>query len=264
VWLEKTGRTLPGPTTMAMNIGTVFESGLLMFDEQELGPLLRGRRYEAAGGLPLAANFDAEVEADGQPVEAKFSTIFTPDVWGEPGTDQVPERVNLQGHAQIICKDPNLPMFHVPHHDPYKGLVMYHVQKNDQICEVIALAVIKFWALVRSDTKPDAVPHLETLKRVRRTPGKACGVEPDLVEAYLDYHEAYKAAERQRDMARAALQFAMGDAELGLAGPAGEVTLFEQPNNRIDVSRLRDEQPEIAEEYTKKSTTRVLRHRKPK
>jgi hypothetical protein len=128
---------------------------------------------------------------------------------------------------------------------------------------VIAERSIEFWALVKKrQAPPNSTPSLEVLKRVRREPNWIEYVEPGIGEAFLRAKDALKEAERDLDEAKAALIAAMGDAEGADCGDGGLFTFFEQTRSGIDLDRLRKAHPEIAKEFMRKSTYRVLRQRK--
>ncbi len=113
MWLEKTGQLEPDQSKKeCLDTGNEFEPIILRRAQMVLGPLKRNQYRSAKRlGLPLGANIDAlALEHGGRPVEAKTSGLFWPvkEVWGEEGTDQVPDRVSVQSHVHMITTDTDL------------------------------------------------------------------------------------------------------------------------------------------------------------
>jgi len=109
VWLEKTGKVVreESEQTEAMEIGNAIEPTTAALAEKRLGCKLvkPTGTYKADNGVMLA-NLDRQVDkaARGFPI-CELKSTWMLDGWGEPGTDEVPEAVMIQVHAQMLCSD---------------------------------------------------------------------------------------------------------------------------------------------------------------
>lgn len=271
IWLQKTDRVPPKAETPAMLAGTRFEAGVLDWlemgdDEHEpLGAL--DRNVHAEGPFPLAANIDAVVQATRLPVEVKCVGLMWPskELWGAPGSDEVPERVIVQAHVQMICLDA-AELCHVGAFIAGRGFCLYRVDRNEDLCAIIIDRASAFWEKhVKADTPPDdSLPSLDLLKLRKRAAGLSVAVAPEVVSEWLKANEAKKQAEKVEEFAKAKLIAALGDAEIGDAGELGQVTYLSATRTGIDAKRLKAEQPEVAAKYIQQSQYRTLRHKAPK
>ena len=146
VWLDKTGQLEDddgnGAAGEAAEAGNLFEGGVLTWAARQLGPLTRNQ-YRSNPALHLGANIDAIVDQTRCPVEGKTGGLFGPlrDAWGEPGTDDVPERVIIQCHVHLVCAGDTMTqgpkVCHVPTFLGGRGFGMFHVPTNDDLCAMI-------------------------------------------------------------------------------------------------------------------------------
>jgi putative phage-type endonuclease len=267
IWLQKTGKLIDtDENSDAMYAGTMFENGVLDHAERELGKLARNQYRSAKDrGIPLGANLDAIVVASGLPVEAKTTGLFGPvlEHWGDAGTDEVPERVIIQVHVQMIC---TLTITaHVPAFIGGRGFVMYQVPYEPTIGEVISETADRFWNKhVLADIPPDnSLPTAKVIKRIRREPESVVDIDYSLIDMWLQAKEIVKAAESEKDRAEAEMLAALGQAEGG-ATTVGLLTYYAQSRSSVDTKALKAEHPEIYQEYERVSTYRVPRFRKHK
>jgi putative phage-type endonuclease len=269
VWLEKTGKLIDVETAPneAAEIGNMIEDSLLDWGAAEVGVKIIKNQRRVMDGAPLAANHDALVRARPWGFESKTTGILNPHVareeWGAAGTDEVPERVIVQCHHQMIVS--GLELVYVPALIGGRGRVLFEIRRNDELANAILDRLLHFWKLVEAGTPPpDITPHMETLKRARREPSKVTDVPEELVRRWLDARTIASAAADQEEAAKAALIAALGDAEGGEAGAAGGVTYLEHSRRSIDALMIRERYPDAAIECERVSTFRVLRHKKPK
>lgn len=229
LWLEKTGRATGFDGNAATDRGNLLEPVLVTYAELELGiPLERNVTVHSNDYPILVANLDALAVELPASVEAKSSTMN--EDWGEDGTDEVPERVSIQVHHQMVCVGPHCRVAYVPVLLPgFRSFDfrMYRVERNDAIANGIIEACMTFWdKYVVTDTPPDDYrPSLEVLKRVRRVPNKIVEIPGDLVKDYEIASALAKSADKQKKDAQAALIAALGDAEAGTHS-GGQVTYF--------------------------------------
>jgi predicted phage-related endonuclease len=264
LYLQKTGKLEPAPTTKIMKRGHFRELGLLAFAEDELGPLeCDPDRLEFCDEeLRLIDHPDAIVLASGNPVEAKSQGYFAQEFWGKEDTDQIPDRAILQAHVHMICTDKDY--CHIPYDHPIREYLMFGVALDLVLRDHIAEAVTEFHErhIVR-DIPPAILPSPDVVKQVIRVPKKSVQVDAALYAKAKADREARLATEKAEEISSTALRAALGDAEVGICG-AESVTYYEQSRDNIDSKSLRVAEPLIAARFTTTSKCRVMRFTKGK
>lgn len=233
VWLEKTGRVQPKLGDETTDAGQRFEEAVLEWASERLGPIQRGPTFRVPE-LCLIAHPDGLVVATGDPVEAKTAGLFGPlaEEWGDDETDEVPPRVIIQAQVQLRCVANTLDeprVCDVPAFLGGRGFVLFAVPWNVQIIGIIEETAPRWWRdCVVADMPPaDSLPSLELIKRIRREPNKIVPISAALVQVWLAKKEIKRLAEKDADMAQAALLATLGDAEVGNAGASGTVSYYE-------------------------------------
>ena len=266
IWALKTGRVESGAAGDAADLGIRLEPVVLDWAAELLGPLDRNRRI-IRDDLRLGATFDALTQYS-EPVEAKTSGLLSlrTEDWGDAGTDEVPERVIIQAHVQMILAEANV--CHVPTLLGGRGLVMYQVEINVELAKMLAETIPAWWdRFVATDTPPDdSTPSISILKRYKRVPEKVAEIDPQLARDYQHYAQCVKDAEALKEDAQAKLLAAMGDAEAADFGDAEKLfTYAETKTNRFAVAEFKAANPELHREFCRESAFRSLRLvRKPK
>lgn len=235
VWLEKTGkledreRSGDAAGNSPLAAGNYLEAGVLDFAEKTWGKITRNQfRSLKAFGVPLAANVDGILIESGIPVEAKTCGVVGPSrgVYGDEDTDQVPDHVILQATVHMLCTSQDV--CYVPTLVGGRGFIRFVVKRDQAIADMVSAAAIDFWNdhVLADIPPPNSIPHLDVIKRVRRTPNKIVEIEQGVVDSWLAAKETAAAADRSKKEAEAVLLAAMGDAEAG-AVSSGLVTYFE-------------------------------------
>ncbi len=234
VWIEKTGRADGFEGNEATDRGNLLEPVILDWAQRRLPNFNRGvMRSEGY----LAANFDGitggpdEIMAgDALIVEAKSSNGHNADEWGEPETDQVPDRVIVQTHHAMYVAGESYRIAYVPvlMAVPFKGFEwrMYIVRRNDDLANAVARQGTEFWINhVLADVPPDDFrPSIEVLKRVRRQPNKTVPVDSELADRLVLARAACKRSDDEKAEAERALLAVLLDAEQGDCGNGRLVT----------------------------------------
>lgn len=227
VWLDKTGQLEDEPENKAMYAGTAFEDGVLKFAEGQLGKIKRNQ-YRSAKDLPIGANIDALVVETGEPVEAKTAGLFGPlDVlWGEEGTDEVPDRTIIQCHVHMICT--NKSICHVPAFLGGRGFQLFQVNQDQKIKDIIISKALDFWNnFVKTETAPPNItPSLGVIKRVKREPESVVDIDDEPVKKWQDVCERFSEIKKAKEAAQANLIKALGTAEAGNC-TLGQITYLE-------------------------------------
>jgi putative phage-type endonuclease len=265
VWLDKTNRVPDMEENEAMEAGTLFENGVLDWAEKHLGLLERNVHIKIAG-LPIASNLDARVKSTSNPVEAKTSGLMsgmTLEQWGEPYTDDVPERVLIQSHVHMMAA--NAYTCHIPVFICGRGFVMFEVHRFKGLCEIIANRATQFWEEnVLANVEPEnSMPSPELAKKMKRQPSSVAYLKDDIISKWIDAKVAVDMAEEELEKAQVELLVALNSCEEGRSG-LGTITYYEQGSKRLDSARLKEEAPDIFKAFTKESRHRVLRFKPAK
>lgn len=219
MWLEKTGQLESDESRKTcLELGSKFESVILDDAEHWLGPLRRNQYRSAKRlGLPLGSNIDAiATERNGRPVEAKTSGLFWPveEVWGEDGTDQVPDRVFIQCHVHMICADSDLcyapAMFHG------MRLARYEVPRDEASVTMIKDRSCEWWQKhVIEGKAPTGSVAFEVVKRMKRQEGKVVEVSLEDMTRWRRLVSLQTKLEKAKESQLAKILQQMGDAEIG-------------------------------------------------
>lgn len=265
LWLLKTGRAAPFEGNQATDFGNRFEPVILDWASEQIQAKIRRNvwRVHKDTGV-LSATLDAAVLDKPWAIEAKSSGLKSgraDEGFGEPGTDDVPERILVQAQHQALVAD--LETIWVPallNRGHGMDFYLYRVDRNEELCQIILERGMAFWeGNVLADIPPTGeTPSLETVKRLYREPESSTDLPDEVVEAWLQAKEAEKAAVEARKEAEATMLAALGDAEAGLCS-SYQITYLQQSRANLDTKRLKTEHPELYAEYAKESTYRVLR-----
>lgn len=184
VFLEKTGMLAEWDGNTATDAGTRLERTVLEWAADELGLLnMTGTWFEQ--GI-ACANLDALIIGKPEIVEAKTTGIVGPrdEAFGEPGTDELPDRIIIQVHHQMAVCGPEYRVTWVPVLIGGVGFRMYRVDRNDDLAVAIANQERYFWHehVLKGVPPSDSVPSLEVLKRIKRTPETFATVPDELMD----------------------------------------------------------------------------------
>ncbi len=268
LYLEKTGQLEPLKTTEAMAIGDMVEDSLLDWAIHKLGsPIERGLEYSSdvwtvhPDGVIVTAT-DAYI------VEAKTSGIASGhadlDLWGEDGTDHVPDRVIIQTQIQMeVARQAragfDCQMAYVPALIAGRGRVMYEVPYDAALATEIYRRGVEWWKHVRDRVQPaaESAMPLDVLRRRKRTEGKAVEIPRDVLAVYDDARAAKKDADDALDGATAYLLGFLGDAEIGIVEGVNAITYRMQqrkaytvPESQFRVLRRSMSRNKVAPECT--------------
>lgn len=229
VYLSKTADLIDEPGDAA-KLGNHFERPILEWAAERIGTLEYDLPTCYRDGTVLCANLDARHKASRSPVEAKLTAVG--DGWGEAGTDQVPERVLVQTTVQMICNPADeafVSAFLAGCRSVADALRIYRIPFNAQLAQIIIDETGAWWDKhVVAGVMPDSVPSLETVKRIKRQPGKVVPLDPAIARAYLDAKAKTKDATEAEKEARARLEAALGGADAGEC--PGYVVEFKEVN----------------------------------
>lgn len=265
LWLMKTERhetsDAGAEETGAQTIGNLIEPTTRQLAERRLGKRIvkPTSTYKADNGI-MFANLDGQVEKSIRGADAvELKSTGLTDGWGEEGTDEVPDRVMLQVHGQMICSGAQLAYVARLLGRYGFSFSLYEVPINRDLAAAIEERVCNWWRNhVEKDTPPaDSVPSLGAISHVKRIDGKVVDVDPSVVAAFAAARDARKRAEEAEEDAKARLLAALGDAEGG-SGLGWSVSFKTIKTKRLDTDSLRSAHPEIHDAFYKASSYRRI------
>ena len=258
LWLQRTGQTEPSEGNEAMELGSALEIPILALAAKRLGEKVH-RPSSAFVGCQLyyRANIDGMVGVAkrGSPiVEAK--TTGMAGLWGEDGTDQVPESVKAQVMYQMMCSSSQTAHIAVLVGDYGLKFKMFRVEFDVDYAEVIADSVDKFWTKnIEGGIAPDGVPSIEYLKGLTRRDAIAPQQIPsELFDDYFTLDAMLTEAEAKASIAKAKLMLAMGDFKKGTSSAGDSIVVSEVTQERFNGKMFKAEYPELAAQFVTEGT----------
>lgn len=246
--------------TKAMLRGKRLERYILDMFEEELviKVVRRGERYSHPEYPWMRAEVDGETNGDWN-IEAKSVHPNAAKEWGEDGSgaDGVPMYYLAQVHfALMVTGRPGCFVVALIGDD----LRVYEVLRNDEWYKAVLIPkCLEFWRLVQSAEAPPPMSAEDCLSLWPQDDGEAVQADAKALEAVNTLRqakEAIKAAEKQAEEAELVIKMAMADKTTLTFDGAPLATWKEQKSKRIDTKAL---PPSVAAQYTKESSTRVLR-----
>lgn len=175
----------------------------------------------------LAANIDRRVK--GRPelgLEMKNTGQFVLDTWGQPGTDEVPDRVNVQVQHCMMCA-PEIETFTVLRAFGGNTYQEYYVPRNNYLIESLLNIELEFMNNLKAGNLPEPDwGHRATSEALKRAFSKITGVienRPDLehwTKCFQEVAAARLEAEKLEEAIKNRVLHMMGNAEVGLL-PSG-------------------------------------------
>lgn len=234
VWLEKTGRADPFEGNEATERGNLLEPAILAYASKELDVALIPDQEFLSDSKLILAHTDG-VPAD-QTLVVEAKSAVSDEEYGEPGTDEVPQRHIIQVHTQFLAIGPQCKTGYVALLLPgFKSFDfrLYTIPREEEICQAIDYSVGEFWRnhVLADKPPPNILGSMDVLKRVRRNPSLTATV-PDSVLAEYDAtsaamkkaKEAFEAAETLHEESKRAVLQAMGEAEEGTSESGRGIT----------------------------------------
>lgn len=264
VWATKVFDFEEATATASQKTGIRWEPYIVGWAAEQLGVAVETDpdklRFICQDHPIFASNLDGYAVINGEHVIIEAKKTRMAAEWGEPGTDQIPYRVILQVHVQMLCTGWKR---------AYVAAMiqgeecMYEVTRDERIIAAIIRRGEEFWSENVDPKVPpaDCEPaDIDILKRIRRIPETYADIDTELVTAWETAKANRLEAEKREDAAFATLLTYVGDAE-GVRLPDGrEFTYFKQSGrDKIDTKRLKTEYPEIYAAISTPTEHRVAR-----
>jgi len=172
-------------------------------------------------------------------IEAKKTRLWAE--WGEPGTDQMPHRVNLQVHTQMLCTGFKIAYIAAMIQGDEQ---LFRVERDERIIKAIIETGEKFWnenVLTKLPPNDSLPPKLEFLKRVKREPEKWADINDGIINDWEQAKAAEAEAKKTSELAERSLLMTLGDAEGAKLSDGRELTFFQQdrPEHTVKAAKYR-------------------------
>lgn len=195
-------------------------------------------------------------------LECKTATEYLAKLFGEEGTDQVPDYYLTQCLWYLLITGAEI---------CYLAVLIggnkfrtYRIERDEELMQSIFNQVKAFWFNhVIADVPPDPTCFDDVLHRwSTHVVGKQ--VEADfehiqLAEELITVQGRQKADKAREDEIKLKIVSTMQDAEMMISHGKSICTYKEQSSTRIDSTLLKKEEPDLFAKYSKTSSTRVFR-----
>lgn len=214
----------------------------------------------------LLGNIDFSIDGKKELAEIKVRGQFAVKQYGEEGTDQVHDSDFVQcqhylklydyERAHLCCLDLGM-----------KQINYYVIERDDSFIDTMRPVLIDFWENnVKKMIAPEPSTYEEASAYWHKSHTLAVYATPE-IEKIVQRARKTGIVKRRLDQQEKELKLQIakfmqdGDMLFDQDG-VGILTYKTQLANRIDVTRLRAEQPRLADQYTTTSTSRVMRFKK--
>lgn len=264
VYLEKIGEADSTQENERMYWGSRLES--LVADEYSLRHDRKVRRRHQAVVHKkytwMRANVDRIVINLDRLLECKTTSERNAELWGEPGTDEIPELYMAQAqHYLIVTGRPVIDVAVLIGGQEYRD---YTVEADREIHDMLIEEEHRFWDEHVLRGVPPAPRSVEEAQRLwpKHTDRSVLADDPvvEVVNRLREVKDEQKRLEADEKDLKLHIQQYMGDAAV-LFDPDGQKPLVTWKSNdvtRLDGKRLQAEQPHLAKQYMATTTQRRL------
>lgn len=248
VWEDKIGQGQNVDETPAMSYGKLVEPTLRQWysNETQNEVILPNEVLVHPKHKFMVASVDGLVPVKERVVEIK--TSGSSDGWGEPGTDQIPDYYSTQCHHYLavlgweVCDVVVSIRGTMP--------VIYVLERDKEIEEMLIEQEAIFWDLVQTKTPPEPVTFSDMVARFRKS-FQASVTATDEILAEVGSLKLIKAhmkmLEADEEYAKATIMKYMAENEALVDADGKPLVTWKtaKPTMRLNVNRLKLEAPEI-------------------
>ncbi len=264
LWLDKTGQQAePFEGNEYTYWGNVLEPVVANRLAEVTGLKLRkhGKTIIAKDYPFMGCHLDYKVTGEPIVVEIKTGGYFTKDQWGNSGSDQIPDNYLIQIHHQMICTG-------------YKKALVavllggqefryYQVDYDETLAQLIIEKLTTFWQYVVDRTPPPPSNNSDLKGLFPDDDGLSIEADADAI-SWIEELDKAKALVKTDSLVVDTLELQIKNfigTNSVITDSKGKTlaTWKAQTTNRIDTTQLKKDLPDIAETYTKATTSRVLR-----
>ncbi|CAG9265713.1 Phage-related protein predicted endonuclease-like protein [Burkholderia diffusa] len=198
----------------------------------------------------MLASFDRTIDGRREGLECKNvdTMVYRSNEWGDPEGDLIPVEYLLQCHHYLAVS--GYDVWHLAACVGGNRLVVYHVEKDDEMIDMLIDGERRFWMHVETREPPPldyqhptAIPLLKRIYTGTNGESIKLPAEAEAMHyARLDFEEQAKLMQSGADAARARLLHLMGDASIGLLpnGGAYRRKIVERKGYEVEASRYID------------------------
>jgi putative phage-type endonuclease len=253
LYMEKRGEIPPVEETEPMRWGVLLEPVIRQEYANQTGrevmrvPMARHARHKH-----MIAHFDGIVKGRGI-FEAK--TARSPEGWGEPGSDEIPQEYLIQVQHYLLVS--GLPLADVAALFGGSDFRIYTVEADRELQEMIVDGEHEFWERVQKAVPPDPV-NLEDVNLRYGRFSRADPVNAD-AEALATFgrlvaaRDAIHRLEAEKDTHEMAIKSYMGEHDT-LLGPEGKPLVtwrLAKAPVRFDTQAFREAKPDLYAAFSK-------------
>lgn len=277
VWLSKT-HELEDIDSQAAKRGNYFERGCVAMARDMLGGVAGihnqwrvNHDLTVEGHKVFASQIDFHIPSINAGIEAKTTAIYQD--WGTCAEDEVPYRVIVQTHQQMICFGywkvyvvvdlPNVVGYKDGQPIVTNDTRLYTIERDEKLIDQLITYGLAWWKVHIIDGIPPREQQptkIATVKHIIRTTGKKVALNSALVDEWLAAQKAQAAAKKEYDLKLAAVLVALDDAEIGVTSDGREFWyVTEKGGMRVNTKLLKTEYPDVYADVTNSITRRVAR-----
>lgn len=217
-----------------MEVGRRFEQPIGKWFADTYGAVRRNVRAERPD-LYLAVHTDFVLCSDRNPVEAKTSGLAwkLSEHWGEPGTDQIPQRSVVQCYGHMAAHRKQL--CYVPAFLPGRLFCCYVVEWQEKIADAIFSRNVELWEkyILQGVIPPDSMPTMEYVQAIRRQPKQLVEIPRILVTEWAAARDVRLGMEREEERCKRAVLLALNGCDGGTIDGKLRVTNYEWDHLRM-------------------------------
>lgn len=190
----------------------------------------------------------------------EVKTSSTPKLWGDPGTDQVPETYIVQClHYLSIIGASVMDLAVLTNGYDFR---VYHIKRDDDLINKILKAEVDFWEMIQNKTPPDS--RLADINLIYpRDDGSKIEASPQIVNDYdrfVSITKNIKYLEKERDLLKAEIQDYMKKSNVLIDGNGKKIISWSnQTVSRFDQTSFKEIHPALFNEFKKASSNRIFR-----
>ena len=279
LWLDKTGRSEKKVQNESAHFGHLLEDVVAKEFSRRAGlkvqrvtqqlfledhPWALGNIDRAVINPEISGNVrfkDGALTTD-QLLECKTASEYMSKLFGEEGSDQVPDYYLTQCLWYLMIT--GCQIIHLAVLIGGNKFRMYRIERDEDLIQSIFEHVKSFWFNhVIADVPPDPTCFDDVLHRwSKHVVGKQVEANFEQIklgEELVTVQNRQKSDKAREDEIKLKIVSTMQDAEMMISQGKILFTYKEQSSTRIDSTLLKKEEPDLFEKYSKTSSTRVFR-----
>ncbi len=192
-------------------------------------------------------------------VEAKTASVYSASRWEEEGP---PVHYQIQAQWQMMVS--RIETCFMPVYFDSRRFEIYEIKRDALACEALYNSAIDFWGAVVDGVPPSvSAEDAKTLARLFPTVEvervDLSGAAPAYLDRIKEINFMIKSYEAEKDLLINSLKQEMGSAAMGVLDGKPAITWAQQKRSGIDSKRLREELPEVYEQFKTQTSYRVFR-----